>query len=392
MTALQESLSDIRNSKVFSWRKFLPLTLFLAVNVAFVVRYASRATSLWPLVSLLYVGAVALILWIVFRCEKIAAGKWMLWAVFAIGAVGVVVLQTYIDPYNIKVDRWSAIHNPLHDLLAGLYPYGAHTHLGGYGSPFPLWQLFHLPFYLLGNVGLSIILAAGLYVDAMRRQAGSVVAFLSVVMLYASPAFWYEVAVRSDMLANFLVVLAVISYMCTCRLRLGTHLIIYTCVCGMLLSSRLSVALPLAIFVFPAWIKEPLWRKTAFLLGALLIFLLTFAPLLIWGTAVFTSELNPFVLQSRQGNVADFLVFLPVGIWLALTWRSNVSRLLLHCALLLLLLVSGTFLHNYLVSPAWLKIFDLTYFNMALPFLISAFTIATCGATLSFNPQKTNDQ
>ena len=65
----------------------------------------------------------------------------------------------HIDPYSIKVDRWSAIHNFLTCLLAGEYPYAAQTHLGGYGSPFPVWQLFHLPFYLLGNVGLSLIVA-----------------------------------------------------------------------------------------------------------------------------------------------------------------------------------------------------------------------------------------
>lgn len=66
-------------------------------------------------------------------------------------------MQYLIDPYQIQVDRWSAIHNFINYLVHGRYPYMAPTHLGGYGSPFPVWQFLHIPFYYLNNVGLSLL-------------------------------------------------------------------------------------------------------------------------------------------------------------------------------------------------------------------------------------------
>ena len=108
-----------------------------------------------------------------------------------------IFLQYVVDPYSLQVDRWSAIHNFLAAMQQGDYPYGASTHLGGYGSPFPVWQILHLPFYFLGNVGLSIFVVVLVFIGTLYHIHSNKVALMATILLFISPAFWYEIAVRT---------------------------------------------------------------------------------------------------------------------------------------------------------------------------------------------------
>ena len=96
------------------------------------------------------------------------------------------------------MDRWSALYFPIKNLLNGIYPYIAQTHLGGNASPFPIWQLFHIPFYILGNVGLSFFFVLALFLWSIYRQWGYVCFLATSMLVFTTPALWYEVAVRSD--------------------------------------------------------------------------------------------------------------------------------------------------------------------------------------------------
>ena len=169
------------------------------INVCFIVKYGSRVTSYYLLFVFLYGFGVMLLSFLKMESSK----KWYVVLLAVIGIIGMFVLQQSIDPMSINVDRWSAIHNFLDKLLQGEYPYAAKTHLDGYGSPFPVWQVFHLPFYFLGNVGLSIIFVFVLFLLSVWNMNNKA-CFRVLVFLFMSPAFWYEVAVRSDILTNFL--------------------------------------------------------------------------------------------------------------------------------------------------------------------------------------------
>lgn len=129
--------------------------LYLAINSLFILKYASRISVGMEIVAtVIYLaGAPMLFVFLKKRCHP---SKKAITCMTLIVCFLLWIAQSSINPYKLQVDRWSAIHNFLDYLLHGIYPYAARTHLGGYGSPFPFWQCFHIPFYLLGNVGLSV--------------------------------------------------------------------------------------------------------------------------------------------------------------------------------------------------------------------------------------------
>ena len=204
------------------YRKFidgklsLAEVLFILVNVLFVAKYSERISERVALVATLsavifyYILLRLLIPYIFYRKEQRAWSKKVVMGVCLIAFAGMVAVQYAIDPYSIQVDRWSALHFPIQNLLSGIYPYTASTHLGGNASPFPVWQILHIPFYLLGNVGLSFFAATALFLWSCWKVQGREKALVVSLLLCSSVAVWYEVSVRSDLITNLLLLAAII--------------------------------------------------------------------------------------------------------------------------------------------------------------------------------------
>lgn len=291
--------------------------------------------------------------------------------------------QLYIDPWRLNVDRWSAIHNFLSNLFQGVYPYSARTHLGGYGSPFPVWQLLHVPFYLLGDVGLSLFATYLFLLYALSKVQGRGAALCAGVLLLCSPGFVYEALVRSDLVTNFMFVCAVLSLLVSRQKTLKGSGQLFGILIGLLLSTRLSTGVVWFVLLLRPFLQLGLWRQFRFLLVVSVVFALTFVPFAFWdGHMLFFFTYNPFVLQTRQGSPLTLLLFLPVLVSLALTWGSSWQRLNFHVALSLLLLVVVTFVVNMSTTGTWDELFqsryDITYFNMSLPFLCAAMSVGRC--------------
>lgn len=363
------------------------LTAYLAVALLFIAKYGLRVAG-WPVVGAMGITYVVLVMvllrWLLpwlLRCGK----RWLLLSALCAAVVVLMVGQSMIDPYSLQVDRWSAIHNHLDYLLQGRYPYSAQTHLGGYGSPFPVWQLFHLPFFLLGNVGWSFVAGMGLFAWAVSLVGGWKKMVAVLLLLLIHPAFAYEVAVRSDLLTNFLVSAAVVLLFWHYRTTPQRQWWLVAVAGGLMMSTRLTAAVPLAVFFMVPFLKSG-WRRTAaVVITALLVFALTFLPLFLWdGESLLFFEYNPFVLQTRQSHPADLLLIVVFGILAAWWWRGgaehceptdkHVSRYAMATAACLLLLVVITFTHNMWLTDSWDGLFssqyDITYFNMSLPFLL----------------------
>jgi hypothetical protein len=141
--------------------------------------------------------------------------------------------------------------------------------------------------------------------------------------------------------------------------------------------TRLSAIIPFFTYYFREYIQAKWSIRISFPIIVLLVFAISFLPFLLWDSEMLLFfEYNPFVLQSRQGNVIDFMLFIPIGIFLSLNWKDNIGTYALHTACLLILLVVVTFIHNMYRNNNWDQLFessyDITYFNMCLPFLIVA--------------------
>lgn len=357
------------------------LSYYLLINEFFILKYSLRFVSLtWAIVvCLLYALGIIFFCFLIkqYRFVSLFNKKAAIIATLTVILL-LVLCQSKIDPYTLKVDRWSAIHNFISSLFEGKYPYAAQTHLGGYGSPFPVLQFFHIPFYLIGNVGMSFVVGVVLFLDGIRRVFCFKRAFIAFLLLIMSPAFIYEVMVRSDLMTNFLLSAAMILYFYHYRLSFRSHYVLISIVIGLMASTRLSAVIPFGIFFLKDFLNSGYLRQMLSLAIILIVFILTFLPFLLWnGEMLLFFEYNPFVLQSRQGHLSDFLLFIPLGIWLAMTWKNNISRYAFNTACFMVVLVTVTFVHNMYLHDNWNQLFesayDITYFNMALPFLIIAF-------------------
>lgn len=355
----------------------ISLCLYLTINSLFLLKYVGRSNqSLAALAVLVYILILAMVFFWRKKHGRFFSLSWRkLCVVMAVLLVLLAVMQYAIDPYSLRVDRWSAIHNFIEHLFQGIYPYSAQTHLGGYGSPFPVWQLVHVPFYLLGNIGLSVFPAMALFVYAVAHTCCVRNACMALLFLLVSPGFLYEVTVRSDLMTNFLLVCAILLLLRRQGVSLSARWFGMAMLCGLLMSSRLSAVIPFVICYFKDYLQAS-WRvKVLFPIVMLSVFAATFLPFMMWdGEMQLFFEYNPFVLQTRQGHLSDFLLFIPVGIWLSMSWRGNTFRLMGHTAVMLVLLVLVTFVHNMYVDGNWDQLFestyDISYFNMSMPFII----------------------
>ena len=216
-----------------------------------------------------------------------------------------------------------------------------------------------------------------MFFDSVRRSFGSQQAFMALLMLTISPAFVYEIMVRSDLMTNFLVCSAFILYFRHYHITFDKHCLLLSVIIGLMASTRLSILVPFGIYFLGDFVRIDYRRQTFSVAIILIVFILTFLPFLLWnGEMLLFFEYNPFVLQSRQGNLTDFLLFIPLGIWLAFSWRDDISRYAFNTACFMIMLVVVTFVHNMYLHDNWNQLFesayDITYFNMALPFLIVA--------------------
>ena len=348
--------------------------IYLLVNLLFVIKYGLRYCSL-PIVLLLCLVYTLSVVFGIRYVKRINIK--LLGALSLLLFLSLLVIQNSIDPYSIQVDRWSAIHNFIYNLLHGQYPYSAQTHLGGYGSPFPVWQLFHIPFYFLGNVGLSIALATLVFYCVIYIVYDKAMACYSFLLLLLSPAFVYEVLVRSDLITNFLLVASIILLLRKYHVTINSHYCRLAILCGLVMCTRLSAIIPFFTYYFREYIQAKWSIRISFPIIVLLVFAISFLPFLLWDSEMLLFfEYNPFILQSRQGNVLDFILFIPIGIFLSLNWKDNIGTYALHTACLLILLVVVTFIHNMYNNNNWDQLFessyDITYFNMCLPFVIVA--------------------
>lgn len=359
-----------------SCRKLVaPLIFYLIINLLFIVKYSARISyKLSIMAAITYTVSIFIALFIL---QRISIKKKSTLLILILSYVILLVIgQSLIDPYQLKVDRWSAIHNFIYNLFHGIYPYSAQTHLGGYGSPFPIWQVFHIPFYLLGNVGLSFFFSLGLFFASIWKSFSSKQLFCIFVLMLLSPAMLYECLVRSDLITNFFIVTSIINYLYLNSVDVNRHWKKIAIIVGFLLSTRLATAIPFFIYILPVYRKFSRGQQIMFPIYIICTFIITFIPFMFWnGEMLFFFQYNPFILQTRQGSMAIVLLLIPLFTYLALSWQNDFRLLMYHISLAMIFLVALTFAYNMYATNTWNELFqsryDITYLDMSLPFLLT---------------------
>ena len=283
-------------------------------------------------------------------------------------------LWHYIDRWSVHVDRWSALAFWSENLKNGNYPYGTPSHLGGYASPFPVWQLFHFPFHLLGDTAYGqwfclLVFFVFLFRWRTKMNIGGV-----IFLLAFSPGFWWEIAVRSDLLCNMLLLFVFLTAQFYYSAYWEKHKALTAAIVGLFLCTKMLVAIPLFLFFFPQFLKFTIKEKIIFALTAAACFFLPFLPFLFGEHSILTHpEYNPLLLQSRQGSIwlvviGGILLLSAAFIWQRMRDLYFLTGLFLFALILTIGIRIG--LKNGWHSVLFEDEFDKSYFNVCIPFFL----------------------
>ena len=328
---------EIINSSIFSGNRCVQVAgwlLILVVNLLFVCKYFSRAglSPIWSCVGYTAGVVFVLVVWFVLVQKRLSDKMiyCLFWILLVSMTLGIGLALWKVDPLSVRVDRWSATTYFLDALFQGIYPYGVHTHVSetNFPSPFPVWHYLNIPFWLAGDVGLGLIVMLWITMVGLYCYTRNIrVVFTVLLLLALSPAYWWEVLVRSDGLSNALLVFIAILWLedrvCANREDLGSKWVMIAIVVGCLACTRLSAIIPLAIYFFGRYIrsKKKVWLFFPIIVAA--VFLFFFVPYIFWDTDswVFFSR-NPFMSQSSPGNRYILLVMVIIAIILSIRIRS----------------------------------------------------------------------
>ena len=362
-------------------QNILQILIYLFVNSMFILKYLPRLYdgSVSVLVAYLLVTAFFILFFPPFTIrfpEKMH--RFLFWGVIVSVILGITVILIKIDPFTVRVDRWSAVSYFLDAMFKGNYPYGVHTHVSttNYPSPFPVWHLLNIPFFLMGDMGLALIfffLLTAFSVYNFFRSYRKSTFFL--ILLLISPAYWWEMAVRSDSLSNALLVFNFLLLYKKYNFDIKNNLVFTAIICGLIAGTRFSAMIPIALFFFKPWLELVNRDKIRFVLIVAGIFLLAFLPFVFWDTKnwIFFSR-NPFMSQTSVGSPYVLIVMVGLGVWLSLKWTNFVSFAGIMSVFLLLFmqtsLITLRFVRDVDIPIFDDSLYDISYLNLLLPYCI----------------------
>ena len=360
---------------------FIQILIYLFINGLFIFKYFPRVGASSSIIFAFFTTFLFFAVYIFkFYSYKVSEKTFKIafWSLLILMILIIIWLLIKIYPYSVRVDRWSAVSFFLDNLFQGKYPYLAHTHVSesNFASPFPVWHILNIPFYLLGDVGIGLIFFLLLTAITIQYFFPSYrKSFFFLLLLCISPAYWWEVAVRSDSLSNALLVFVFILWFQKKNYSLSTNFWLAAIACGLIASTRLSAILPLALYFFKPFIQLPWKQKIGFSLAVFGIAVLTFLPFIFWDTTnwIFFSR-NPFMSQSSIGNPYLLILLILFGGWLAFKWKNEqqffwivslfifVFVLLSQLSLIYTRGIQGTVFTD--------SLYDISYFTLALPYCL----------------------
>ena len=363
--------------------------IFICINILFVCKYVPRV-GLNSVVCAIVYGV--LVCCFAFLYQRIIVSRLSVriarnTSIFLL--IGIIVLIAlaiiFIPPLSIRVDRWSATSYFLDALFHGIYPYSVHTHVcdTNYPSPFPLWHYLHIPFWLVGDVGWQQGFFLLLFLGAVWYYFRSWHTLLTIILLLClSPAYWWEIATRSDGVSNAFFAASCILFIERKQLHIQNQWWKLAIIAGCIASTRLSAVIPLALYLFQPWLKAN-WKDRLVFIGIVLCVVgFFFIPYIFWDIEnwVFFQR-NPFITQALLGN--KWLLMPMIGIAAIIAYKKKtfyyftsttslyMFAFMLVCQFCILILPNE--------SPLSLNdiYYDISYLTLAIPYTILTLGLKT---------------
>ena len=358
---------------------FLRYFIFFFVNGIFIIKYGSehfsalQASAFLFLYIIVFSGFIFLVKKIIL---KDSVFKILFWLIVPLFFLCTIYINRMVDSQNLMTDRWAAMEISINAILRGEYPYNIVDFQGNESSNLPVLVLLGMPFYLLfGSVGYLqcfVFVVFSLIVFKFFKNYRERV--LAISLLIFSPSYLYEIYTKSDLFSNFIIAVGAILFLWKYFIKSTKLRYEYVAIiAALLLLTRIPILFPLMILLLRKVYFLSFRQK--FIFGSVLI--LTTIPFLIWFFLPAESwELikyhNPFQLQSKQPVFFSFFFFTLAGI---LSFKvKNVRNVLDYSSFVLFFSVMSVFLlmiYWYGLKSVFFESgFDISYFNVAMPFFI----------------------
>ncbi|MCB0475923.1 MAG: hypothetical protein KDC69_09610, partial [Flavobacteriaceae bacterium] len=283
-------------------------------------------------------------------------------------------IMVSIDKTQLNTDRWSAMTAAIRALLNFDYPYTALDHMGGRSSNFPGLLLIGIPFYLLGNVGfLEIFTFLATLLFLVKSKIPNHRKVLILLLLLLSPAWWWEIITGSDLMSN--IILVIFFILIWHQKYPGDYFrkpVLLGLLTAIFMLTRGIVIIPLAIFLFKAFVDAPPIKKFQFTSSFLTATILLVLPVILLAPDTDTlMHYNPIVLQTR--HMPYWIQILTIASSFLLSFGAKDisavffrSFLVLSSAILVTLVIS---LSKYGLNESIVNsVFDISYLGMLIPF------------------------
>lgn len=359
-----------------------PLVLLTAINFLFLYKYLARFTSWYLIGAAAYSLMFSLCLyWGVTRYSLQFTRRWMMTGLLT-GILLYGGYLAYVPATRLQVDRWSAVTGFWDAVFAGCFPYAATTHLGHPIGPFPFFFLLAFPFYILGDVGYMalagvlglIVLLVWLNPDPRRWT----ILVLSVV---GSPAVWWELAARSTLLPNMVVIIWYLFWLHRASTQSLAHPFRWGIGAGFLASTRSVVLLPLLAYGVYRFRMPTRWREARqWGLGFMLGLGFTFLPFIVWDWSQFLT-CNPVTFQATRFLPLWVLPVILMGA-LAVGLKAPTFGTYCYAMSVGLFLIVCISLFEIVSQIGWTAAisqngYDISYFLLAAPWLLVAISLSS---------------
>lgn len=370
---------EYKSLKIKITKHVVSLVILIWINLLFSFKYLDRYLD-YPLLISIFLGVIYFLLMVLnFRLSVSAVKVLVFFGLITLTAFSIVVFGK-IQVETLRVDRWSVIASFWENYFRGDFVYYAKSFDGNPPGAMPFYFILSLPFHMAGETGWMAV--AGLFVfgTTVYRINPDLKELLRVMLFLGISVFTiWEIAARSNIFLNASLVLVVIVWLNSVdKQKITTRLLINAFACGLVLSTRFILVIPIITYFIWLLNSGQIKWKTLLVYGIVAFsgFTLTFLPFLLnhYGDFIMV---NPFLLQTSLfipfGYTLGFLLMAMVFGFLCKTgedtyWFSGLSLFLAILVYFVYHSVQSGVKAAYIGSVA-----DVSYFIFCVPFLLFYF-------------------
>lgn len=362
--------------KVYVNKQNISLFIFLFVNFIFSIKYLSRATNYYLIISILILGFYFCLWKYMSLLNKKVFSNRTNFFILLLFVMTSIFIFNKIDVNSLNVDRWSVITSFWDNFFNGEYVYFAKSNVGNPPGPMPFYFILALPFYLIGETGYFSILGIIAFYLLMRKTKTELyIQTTSLLLISGSVFYLWEIVCRSNIFLNGSLVLCTLVYFLNLKILNLKNMLISGVIIGLVISTRNVFIIPYIIaFLYSVKANNVTIKQVAILgLISFSVFLITFMPF-VWNNLEDFKVMNPFIVQSTFLVPFEYtLLFIGLAFMAGFICKKA-SDVYFYSGLILFLSICIYFAYH-IVSFGFDSSFfgsgaDISYFILCIPFTL----------------------